>query len=80
MSFKGKMYLVNSGNMKKVGWEFDKTDGKGVLRVEFNGGRTYDYWPVKKALYNELWKAESKGKWFSENIKNNLEISYEEVE
>ena len=74
------MYQAHSGNIGRIGWEFDKETNQGVLRVEFNSGRTYEYFPVPKHLWDEYWSAKSKGSWFHHNIKTNKNISYEEVE
>lgn len=78
--FKGKMYTVYSGNLNRVGWEFDETIKQGVLRVEFKRGDIYDHFPVSKEMFNQMWKAESKGKWFISEIKNNKLINFEKVE
>ena len=80
-NFKGKMYTVHSGNIAKIGWEYDETNKNGVLRIVFlKTGRTYDYWPVKKEIFSQIFKEESKGKYIQQNIINNKEISYEEVD
>lgn len=78
-NFKGKMYTLHSGNIAQVGWEFDAENKFGVLRAIFNNGRTYDYWPVTKEKFGEIFKAESKGKWFVQNISGNKSLNYEEV-
>ena len=44
-----------------------------TLKVEFNSGALYEYANVEPDLYDNLCKAESIGKFFNENIKNNFE-------
>lgn len=77
--FNGKMYTVHSGNISQVGWEFDTVNQCGVMRVHFIKGTVYDYWPVEKSLFSEIFKAESKGSWFQQNIVKNKSLSYEKV-
>lgn len=57
-----KMIEVQSSNIKKVGYD------KNNLYVEYNSG-TYEYTQVPKQLYEDLLKAESKGRFMNENIK-----------
>lgn len=79
-NFKGKMYFVNSGNLNRIGWEYDEETKQGVLRAEFRNGTQYDYFPVDKKKFSEIFSAESKGSWFDLEIKKNKSISYEKVE
>ncbi len=51
-------------------------DGK-ALAVTFNNGREYVYEGVSKELYEEFAKAESKGKYFHENI--NYKYNYTRI-
>ena len=44
-----------------------------TLKVEFKGGSLYEYTNVDEEVYDNLCKAESKGKFFNEQIKNNFE-------
>jgi len=76
-----ELVSVNSSNIKQIGYEEDfyislnrKTS---VLRVVFTSGMVYDYYQVPKYLHVGLMKAESKGKFFHENIKN--QFHYERV-
>jgi len=41
------------------------------LRVYFRSGSVYVYTPVSEEFFNKISKAESKGKFFNKNIKNN---------
>tara|TARA_R110001592_G_scaffold167390_1_gene402865 strand:- start:268 stop:495 length:228 start_codon:yes stop_codon:yes gene_type:complete len=43
------------------------------LKVEFNSGALYEYDNVDPMVYDNLCKAESQGKFFNEQIKNNYE-------
>lgn len=78
--FKGKMYSVFSGNLAKVGWEWDEVNKCGVFRAEFVKGNVYDYWPVTKETFGEIFKAESKGTWFQQNIAKNQSLNFEKVD
>lgn len=77
--FNGKMYNVHSGNLAQVGWEYDETNKCGVMRAMFKTGRVYDYYPVTKEKFGEIFKQDSKGSWFNREIVNDKSISYEEV-
>lgn len=57
------MKQVDSSAIKEIGHIQDK------LVVKFNSDDVYIYDNVKKELYEELLKAESKGKFFHKNIK-----------
>lgn len=48
-----------------------------LLTVTFNNGREYSYEGVSKELYEEFTKAESKGKYFHENI--NYRYNYSRI-
>lgn len=56
---------VNSSNLSKVRYE----DRTGTLEIEFQGGRIYQYFDVPKQIYESLLTAESKGKFFQQQIK-----------
>lgn len=77
-----KMYSILSGNLNKVGWYLkkDKSQSIGVLRVEFRNGAQYDYYPVSKEKFEEIFIQESKGSWFDREIKKNEKIKYSKVE
>ena len=51
-------------------------DGK-LLTVTFNNGREYTYEGVSEKIYEDFSKAESKGKYFHENI--NYRYSYSRI-
>ena len=59
------MQQVESSNIKSIGWNEDK------LYVRFKSSeRLYCYQGVKKDLYEAFLNAESKGRFFCENVKN----------
>ena len=80
MKFTGKMYSIFSGNINRIGWEYDQETKQGVLRAEFKNGIQYDYFPVTKEKFSEIFQEESKGTWFDLEIKKNPSIDYEKVD
>ena len=56
--------------MKSVGYE---TSSK-VLEVEFESGAVYQYLDVPERVYKELTRAESKGRYFNQEILNEYEF------
>lgn len=58
------MQPVVSSNVQSVGHDGDKT-----MRVQFNGGRTYDYSPVTSEEYEGIKGAESVGRALQPIIK-----------
>jgi hypothetical protein len=59
---------VISSNINTIGHDEDNS----ILEVEFKGGTVYEYSNVSKDVYDELMLAESVGKYFNQNIKNNF--------
>jgi hypothetical protein len=52
--------------MKAVGYQ-----SKGqILEIEFQSGAVYQYLDVPKAVHEGLWRAESKGRYFNEEIRD----------
>ena len=45
-----------------------------TLEVEFAGGGVYDYLKVPKNVYQEFFKSPSKGRFFSERIREQYEF------
>jgi hypothetical protein len=80
LNFTATMYKVHSGNISRVGWQFFVQENIGVMQVEFNNGQTYRYGNVTKEKNGEFWASESRGKWFSENIKKDIFIKYIKIE
>jgi len=55
---------VTSSNIMSIGYE------NGTLEVEFKGNRVYQYPGVPDKTVNELLKAQSVGRYFGQNIRN----------
>lgn len=64
---------VKSSNIRKIG--YDPAEKK--LVVLFRNGNKYAYFPIEPKVHQELISAESIGKYFYENIRNNKDINYE---
>jgi len=60
------MVPVQSSNITAIGYD-DETN---VLRVEFHGGRTYDYFSVPRNIWEGLIAAPSHGKYLNRNVKS----------
>lgn len=56
-----------SSAVKSLSYNENRQD----LQVSFKSGKLYIYTPVSQAFFNKLSKAESKGKFFNQHIKNN---------
>jgi hypothetical protein len=41
-----------------------------ILEIEFQSGAVYQYFDVPAGVYEEFWKAESKGKYFKGEIRD----------
>jgi len=65
---------VQSSNLESVGYDEETK----ILEIEFKGGSVYRYYNVPKDIYDELLEAESKGKYFWRNIRN--EFNYKKVD
>ena len=65
---------VQSSNIISIGH-----DGKNTLEIEFKRGGIYQYSPVSTEGYVQLQQAESVGKYFHENIKNNEAINHNKM-
>jgi len=73
-------YPVQSSSIKSVGFEMTyPAQLQGTLEVELKSGGIYQYEPVDKITYEQLIKAESIGKFFAYNIKNNKDIQYKKI-
>lgn len=62
---------VKSSQIKNVGFD----EKSFTLEIEFNRGGIYQYSPITRDGYTQLLKAESVGKHFNENIKNNEQVT-----
>ncbi len=64
-----KRQTVESSNLASIGYDSENE----ILEVEFNHGGIYHYFDVPHDVYEELMNAESHGKYFSANIRNDYE-------
>ena len=65
-----KRQSVESSNLRSIGYDEDKE----ILEVEFLHGGIYQYIDVPKDEYEGLMGADSHGKYFSANIRNNYDF------
>lgn len=74
-----KMVKVESSNISAIGFETNAINIEktgliiGILRIKFVYGAIYDYENVPKLLFDDFVKAESVGKFFHNNIRNNFQ-------
>ena len=64
-----KRQSVVSSNLASIGYDA----GNEILEVEFMHGGIYQYFDVPENIYKELMNADSHGKYFSANIRNDYE-------
>lgn len=64
-----KRQAVESSNLASIGYDAENE----ILEVEFNHGGVYQYFDVPQDVYAELMNADSHGKYFSANIRNDFE-------
>ncbi len=57
---------VDSSNIAAIGYSSDT----GTLTIQFNNGRTYEYYGVPESEYENLKNASSKGSYAHQNIYN----------
>ena len=60
-----KRQSVSSSNLKSVGYDAKK----GILEIEFQNGRIYQYSDVSNDEYTELMEASSLGRYFNSCIR-----------
>ena len=65
-----KRKAVESSNIASIGYDPENE----ILEVEFNHGGVYQYSDVPQDEYENLMNAESHGKYFSANIRNDYEF------
>ena len=65
----------DSSNIKKSVYDEDKK----TLVIIFNKGNMYMYYPVEKELYDKFESADSQGKFFMKNIKNDNRIKFSKL-
>jgi len=68
--------IPNSSNISEIGYNGDKM----TLEIKFHSGQIYQYWPITRAGWEGLMKAESKGSYFYKNIRKNPQINYKQVD
>ena len=56
---------VSSSSLKSVGYD----PRSQTLEIEFETGRTYQYFNVPESIYQALMSAGSHGQYFNQNIK-----------
>ena len=71
MSLKEQTSTVDSSMINKYVYNFTTK----TLKVEFKSGTLYEYTNVEEAVYDDLCKSDSTGKFFNEKIKNNYEFT-----
>lgn len=62
---------VDSSMLNSVGYD----EKKKILKVEFNHGGIYEYYDVEKETFNDLMSADSLGRYFINNIKDDYDYS-----
>jgi KTSC domain len=60
-----KRIQVESSNLASVGYD----ESTKTLEIQFHSGGIYEYDDVKKEIYDDLMKAESKGSYFMSMIR-----------
>lgn len=58
---------VSSSNIRAIGYDSSTS----TLEVEFTTGSIYQYHDVPQSEFDAMLNAESKGRYFSANIRNN---------
>lgn len=64
-----KRETVSSSNLASIGYDTENE----ILEIEFNHGGVYQYFNVPEEVYEELMSADSHGRYFSANIRNDYE-------
>jgi len=68
--------IKGSSNIAEIGY----TSENMTLEIKFHNGSIYQYWPITGTGWRSLMKAESKGKYFVENIRKNPQINYKRID
>lgn len=63
-----KRESVSSSNLASIGYDSENE----ILEIEFNHGGVYQYSDVPESEYVALMNADSHGKYFSANIRNDF--------
>ena len=64
-----KRRVVDSSNLASVGYDAKMK----ILEIEFNHGGIYQYFDVPKDVFAELMDADSHGRYFVHNIRDDYE-------
>lgn len=64
-----KRDAVKSTTMRSVGYQ----RGRRILEIEFQSGTVYQYLEVPQEVYGRLARAESKGQYFNDEIRDSYE-------
>lgn len=57
---------VSSSMIRSIGYDADNS----IVEIEFNSGAVWNYYDFSQAAWHEFESAESHGKYFHINIKN----------
>ena len=64
--------IEGSSNIAEMGYDEEiKT-----LEIKFHNGSIYRYWPITPSGWELLCRAESKGKYFIQHIRNNDQVHF----
>lgn len=74
-----KMYEMHSGKIQKAGWYMCPSTFQGVFIAEFANQVRYMYFPVSKEIFDGIFKASSKGKYFTEFVEKGVGITYQKI-
>ncbi len=66
-----KRTAVESSNLASVGYD----EKSKTLEIQFNHGGIYEYYDVEKEIYEALMNAESHGRYFYYNIRDDYDYS-----
>jgi hypothetical protein len=61
------MIPVESTNIKEAGYDVETM----TMFIRFHSGQLFSYTPISQPAWIQFMKAESKGKFFAANIRNN---------
>ncbi len=69
------IYKVESSNISYVDYDPDNL----TLTVYFKSGDVYNYYPIYESQILDFDQAESKGKWFNQNIRKNKSLGFKKI-
>lgn len=71
-----KMYDVHSNKFSKIGWYWCTQTFQGVCVVEFPNKARYMYFPISQQVFGDVFKSQSKGQYFIQNIEKAPGVTY----